>query len=161
MHSFMIGRNPLMMTQNLDAPPMWGWWKKLKRFVMLYRKTTKDRCLQYDPQTKRQSTEWKNIHSPTTKKDCMQPSMIKMILIAFSSCKGIVHTEFVPEGQMVNQQCLCCSIHHHHPQFCNLKIGLCSMIMQSRVPGTPQNHCWPMHHIPQIYHPVTTSCSPR
>ena len=59
--------------------------------------------LQYDPETKRQSMQWKTAESPRTKKVRMSKSKIKVMLITFFLIRGMVHHEFVPEGETVNQ----------------------------------------------------------
>ena len=59
--------------------------------------------LEYDPETKRQSREWYTANSPRPKKARMSKSKIKSILICFFDSQGIVHKEFVPPGQTVNQ----------------------------------------------------------
>lgn len=59
-------------------------------------------CFQYDPETKRQSAEWKSSGSPKSKKVRQAPSKIKTMLIVFYDSIGIVHHEFVPTGQTVN-----------------------------------------------------------
>ena len=59
--------------------------------------------LEYDPQTKHQSREWHTGNSSRPKKVRMSKSKIKLILICFFDCEGIVHNEFVPPGQTVNQ----------------------------------------------------------
>jgi len=59
--------------------------------------------LEYDPETKRQSREWHTANSPCPKKVRMSKSKIKSMLICFFDGQGIVHKEFVPPEQSVNQ----------------------------------------------------------
>ena len=54
-------------------------------------------CFRYDPTTKRQSAEWKSPASSKGKKVCLQMTM----LVCLYDSKGIIHHEFVPEGQIV------------------------------------------------------------
>ena len=58
---------------------------------------------QFDFETKRQRMQWKTAKSPRPKKAHMSKSKIKAVLIAFFNQKGMVHHEFVPEGETVNQ----------------------------------------------------------
>ncbi|KAL4089073.1 hypothetical protein QTP88_024146 [Uroleucon formosanum] len=58
---------------------------------------------QYDPETKRQSMHWKTSASPKLKKARMSKSKLKAMLIVFFDIKGVIMTEWVPQGQTVNQ----------------------------------------------------------
>jgi len=58
---------------------------------------------EYDPETKRQSKEWHTSASPHPKKARMSKSKMKPMLIFFFGSQGIVHTEFVPQGQTIHQ----------------------------------------------------------
>lgn len=59
-------------------------------------------CLKYDPETKRQSSEWRSPGSPRQKKVRSEKSRIKTMLIAFFDSHGIIHKEFLPEGSTMN-----------------------------------------------------------
>jgi len=56
----------------------------------------------YDPETKRQSAERHTKSSPRPKKARMSRSWVKIMIIVFFNSRGIVHKEFVPPGQTVN-----------------------------------------------------------
>ncbi|UYV72492.1 hypothetical protein LAZ67_9003387 [Cordylochernes scorpioides] len=57
---------------------------------------------EYDPESKRQSCAWHTKSSPRPKKARMSKSHIKTMIIVFFDIRGIVHIEFVPQGQTVN-----------------------------------------------------------
>jgi len=59
--------------------------------------------LEYESETRRQSREWHTANSPRPKTTRMTKSKIKLMLICFLDSQGIVHREFVPPGQTVNQ----------------------------------------------------------
>jgi len=59
---------------------------------------------EYDPETKRQSSQWKSADSPRPKKARLVRSKVKVMLIVFFDMEGIVHYEYAPQGQTVNQQ---------------------------------------------------------
>ena len=61
-------------------------------------------CFLYDPQTKRQSSEWKSLNSPRSKKFKLDRSKGKVMLEVFFDYRGIVHFEFIPEGRTVNKE---------------------------------------------------------
>ena len=58
---------------------------------------------EYDPLSKRQSLKWKSALSPRPKKARVFKSKTKVMLIAFFDVHGIVHAEFLPQGQTLNQ----------------------------------------------------------
>ena len=58
----------------------------------------------YDPEKKQALSQWKTPNSPKAKKAQQVQSNIKIMLISFSDANGIMHKEFVPPGQSVNQQ---------------------------------------------------------
>jgi len=57
----------------------------------------------YDPETKRQSMQWKSTSSPRPKKVRVSPSNFMAMLIVFFDIQGIVVAEWLPSGQTVNQ----------------------------------------------------------
>ena len=58
---------------------------------------------EYDSLTKQQSLEWKSASLPRPKKARLFKSKIKVMLIVFFDVHGIVHLEFLPQGQTINQ----------------------------------------------------------
>ncbi len=56
----------------------------------------------YDPETKRQRSKWCGPNTPPSKKFRFQKSRVKTMLILFFDNKGVIHHEYVPEGQTVN-----------------------------------------------------------
>jgi hypothetical protein len=62
-------------------------------------------CLVFDPETKRQSSEWVGETSSGPKKQKFQRSHIKTkLIIFFFYSQGIVHKKFVTEGKAVNAE---------------------------------------------------------
>jgi hypothetical protein len=60
-------------------------------------------CYAYDPEMKQQSNKWKSSNSPCPKKAQRVKSNVKMMLISFFDSNSIVHSEFIPNGETVNQ----------------------------------------------------------
>jgi hypothetical protein len=58
-------------------------------------------CSAYDPETKRQSSEWVGETSLQPKFKFQRPR-IKTMLIIFFNSQGVLHNEFVPEGKAAN-----------------------------------------------------------
>ena len=61
-------------------------------------------CFAYDPETKRQSSEWVGETSPRQKELKFQRSRIKTRLIIFFDSQTVVHKKFVPERKTVNAE---------------------------------------------------------
>jgi hypothetical protein len=60
-------------------------------------------CYQYGLETKCQSMQWKTQNSPRPKKARVSHMQFKTMLVCFLYHKGIVHYEFIAQGQTVNQ----------------------------------------------------------
>jgi len=58
---------------------------------------------QHDPETKQQSAQWNTANSPQPKKFRWSKSRVNTMLQTFFDIRRIVHYEFVPTGQTVNQ----------------------------------------------------------
>jgi hypothetical protein len=58
---------------------------------------------QYDPETKRRSLEWRSKGSPRRKKARITKKKLKCMLVCFFDSMGIVHKQWVPARQTVNQ----------------------------------------------------------
>lgn len=58
----------------------------------------------YDPETKRQSSQWKLSSEPRPKKARQSRSNVKSLLIVFFYCEGVVHHEYAPRGQTINKE---------------------------------------------------------
>jgi hypothetical protein len=61
----------------------------------------------YDPETKRQSSQWNSPSSLQLKKVRMSRSSMKTMLIVFFDIRKIVHRKFVLQGQTVNTKFYC------------------------------------------------------
>ena len=58
----------------------------------------------YDPETKRQSSQWKHAGSPRHKKARQSNSTHKLLMIPFFDCTGMIYMHWVPTGQTVNKE---------------------------------------------------------
>ena len=91
---------------------------------------------QYDPETKRQSAQWKTANSPLPKNFRWSKSRVKTMLLTLY-IRGMVHYEFVPTGQTVNEVCylevlemLCENVRRKRPElFVNKTHGSCITTM--------------------------------
>ena len=58
----------------------------------------------YDPETKRQSSQWKHVGSPRHKKARQSKSILKHLVIPFFDSTGMIYMHWVPTGQTVNKE---------------------------------------------------------
>ena len=58
----------------------------------------------YDPETKRQSSQWKHAGSPRPKKARQSKSTHKLLMIPFFDSNGMIYMHWVPIGQTVNKE---------------------------------------------------------
>ena len=58
----------------------------------------------YDPDTKRQSSQWKHAGSPRPKKARQSKSTQKLMMIPFFDSMGIIYIHWVPTGITVNKE---------------------------------------------------------
>lgn len=89
---------------------------------------------EYDPETKKQSMEWKKTGEPRTKKARMSKSKIKAMMMVFFDSRGIVLLEWVPQGQTVN------SVYY---------LGVMKRLrerVRRKRPDLWQNQSWVLHH---------------
>ncbi|UYV78830.1 hypothetical protein LAZ67_16002927 [Cordylochernes scorpioides] len=59
---------------------------------------------QYDPETKRQPSQWIMRGEPKPKKARFTKSKVKTLLVTFFDINGLVHHEFIPFGRTINQE---------------------------------------------------------
>ena len=58
----------------------------------------------YDPETKRQSSQWKHAGSPRPKKARQSKSTHKLLMIPFFDSTGMIYMHWAPTGQTVNKE---------------------------------------------------------
>ena len=58
----------------------------------------------YDPETKRQSSQWKHAGSPRPKKARQSKSYHKLLMIPFFDSTGMIYMHWVPTGQTVQEE---------------------------------------------------------
>lgn len=68
------------------------------------RLVTEDECwlFQFDPEMKRTSMEWRGVDSPPPKKSQKLKSVHKVLLTVFWDREGIIQTDYLREGNMIN-----------------------------------------------------------
>ena len=58
----------------------------------------------YDPETKRQSSQWKHAVSLRSKKARQNKSTHRLLMITFFDSSGMIYMQWVPTGQTVNKE---------------------------------------------------------
>ena len=58
----------------------------------------------YDPESKRQSSQWKHVGSPRPKKARQRKSTLKLLMIPFFDRTSMIYMHWVPTGQTVNKE---------------------------------------------------------
>ena len=58
----------------------------------------------YNPETKRQSSQWNHAGSPRPKKARQRKSTHKLLMIPFFDCPAMIYMHWVPTGQTVNRE---------------------------------------------------------
>ena len=59
---------------------------------------------EYDTHSRHQASEWRSPNKPRPKKPRRFQSKKKVMLAVFMDYRGVVHHEFLPEGQTVNKE---------------------------------------------------------
>lgn len=59
---------------------------------------------EFDMQTSQQASEWRLPTEPKPKKPRQSRSKVKVMLTVFFDYRGVVHSEFLPDGQTVNKE---------------------------------------------------------
>uniref|UniRef100_A0A0P4VYL2 Uncharacterized protein n=1 Tax=Scylla olivacea TaxID=85551 RepID=A0A0P4VYL2_SCYOL len=68
----------------------------------------------YDPETKLQSSQWKQPSLPRPKKVRQVRNSVKLSMTCFYCYKGIVHHEYAPQGQTFNKEYYLGVLRHFH-----------------------------------------------
>ena len=73
----------------------------------------------YDPETKRQISQWKQAGSPRPKKARQRKSFNKLLMIPFFDSTGMIYTHWVPTGQTVNKEYNVKVLREFRKRFCD------------------------------------------
>ena len=78
----------------------------------------------YDPETKRQSSQWKHAGSPRPKKAKQSKSTHKLLMIPFFDSTGMIYMHWVPTGQTVNKEYYVEVLKEFRKRFCRKRSAL-------------------------------------
>ena len=88
----------------------------------------------HDMHSRHQASEWRSPNEPRPKKPRRFQSKKKAMLTVFMDYRGVVHHEFLPEGQTVNKE-----------YYSGVMRRSCAAIRQKR-PDLWANNSWILHH---------------
>lgn len=101
---------------------------------------------EFDMLTSQQSSEWRAEDEPKPKKSRQSRSKIKVLLTVFFDFRGVVHSEFLPEGRTVNKE-----------YYLQVMRRLREAIRKKR-PELWRNNSWILHHDNAPSHTALTIC---
>ena len=78
----------------------------------------------YDPETKRQSSQWKHAGSSRPKKARQSKSTHKLLMIPFFDSTGMIHMHWVPSRQTVNKEYYVEILREFRKRFCQKRRAL-------------------------------------
>ena len=78
----------------------------------------------YEPETKRQSSQWKHAGSPRPKKTRQSKSTRKLLMIPFFDSTGMIYMHWVPTGQTVNKEYYVEVLRKFRKRFCRKRPAL-------------------------------------
>ena len=78
----------------------------------------------YDPETKRQSSQWNHAGSPRPKKARQSKSTHKLLMIPFFDSTGMIYMPWVPTGQIVNKEYYAVVLREFRKRFCRKRPAL-------------------------------------
>ncbi|GFO18848.1 histone-lysine N-methyltransferase SETMAR [Plakobranchus ocellatus] len=93
--------------------------------------------LHYDPEFKAQSMEYRHKTSPSLRKFKAVASARKVLYIVFRDMEGVVHMEFLEQGQTVNSERYISTLRVSNSDsdvFGVIRTQSCNMIMRARTP---------------------------
>ena len=82
----------------------------------------------YDPETKRQSSQWKHAGSPRPKKARQSKSTHKLLMIPFFDSTGMIYMHSVPNGQTVNKEYYVEVVREFRKRFCRKRPALSNRV---------------------------------
>ena len=100
-------------------------WTLEEQYAIKFRfKLGKNAIYCYDPETKRQSSQWKHVGSPRPKNATQSKSTHKLLMIPFFDSTGMIYLHWVPTGQTVNKEYYVEVLREFRKRFCRKRLAL-------------------------------------